>query len=165
MSRFIKKNFLILIFTLLGFLIGIFCFFLQNQTYIFRTEYEYSKYLNEDLTSHLNKDTAFLYLNQIVVRNYKTSIADTLQNKGIYRGELKIQLNYPTSSLEKTTISKGIINSKQITIIKIKGEQVKKSYSSIYYACSIGFFLAVVFRYFSSISKQTPIKEDITTPN
>lgn len=165
MSAFIKKNFLIVLLTFLGCLFGIFYFFTQSPIYIFRAEYQYSAESKENLPSHLKKDTAFLFQNKIVVRNYKTSIADTLQKNGVFRGELKIQLTNKTDFKEKIKISNKILSTNQAYIVRVKSESIAKQFHYIYYACFTGFFLGIVIQYFSSSNKPIPTKEDNTIPN
>lgn len=156
---------MVFLLTFIGSLFGVLYFIFQDPTYIFRIEYEYNNADKAAVPSFLKSDSALLHKSTIFVRNYKTSISDTLQNIGLTRGEVKIQMRHKTTHDEKIELFNDLTGTSLVHFLQLKAEVKKLPFQFIYYGSVAGFFLALILRYFSSNSNPKPKKTDIIIPN
>lgn len=145
MLSFFTKKTMLLTFLCIGTLIGAIRFFLDPSRTITRIEYVYPSSIENNLPAHLQKDTFFRFQDDLYVRNYPTSIGDTLRKKDIHCHELKIQSRDALTAKELKLLESQLIGFKEISINRIKHAGKIYATAHIYLWGIAGLFIAVLF--------------------
>lgn len=160
MFSFYKKNKLVLLSVLLGLIIGLVSFLADPSFCINRIEYTYPSGLKQDLPNHLSVDTFFRFDDETYIRNYTTSIGDTLQRLSISCGEIKIQSDHELSSEKLDEIEQKLFTVEfELNPIKKLGKVY--TFRKIYLGALSGLFVGIVLSLI--FNKIQPNKQPKTT--
>lgn len=144
MLSFLKKNKLLLLMTLIGTFVGFIGFLMSPPYSVVRIEYKYPKSIHQELPNTLQTDTFFVFKENFFIRNYRSSIGDTLGSLGLTCSEIKVQTRTELSENDLSSLKEQLFRNNEITFNPTK--RIGNSYSSnmIYLGSVSGFFLGVL---------------------
>jgi hypothetical protein len=110
---------------------------LSLSTDIWYLKYEYDVRDRSELPHHLTTDTVLVY-NGTTVRTFQASIADTLEEQGLKRSELKIYMDHPSNIEQAVSVTEGL-RPEQTNIVETRVMGNKKNKRPILYYLLFGF--------------------------
>lgn len=151
MIAFLKQHWISIGLFLISSIIGCVLFLKVAPLDIWLIEYEFETKVESELPEFEKVDTVFQF-NNIVCRNYTSSIADTLTEDGIRRHELKVYLSPP--SIDKVVeFSDDLLSSDKVHVLKHKFRERQRNKQVILYWALFGFFLGMVVELIISLKK------------
>lgn len=153
MQAFIHKNYIILLSTVLGCIVATVIFLREPIRRTYGVVYEFHLVDSISIPSVFHSDTLFSK-NSLVIRNFKTSYYDVLQEQGIRRGELKL---YSTHEMKPNQIEKFVSHideSGRISPIKVTTLSERKKYLPLLLYPLLGIFIGIVLEKTRTVLKQ-----------
>ncbi|PHR37179.1 MAG: hypothetical protein COA38_00375 [Fluviicola sp.] len=152
MIAFLKRHRISIGLLVLTSIIGFVLFMKVSPLDIWLIEYEFDTRVESELPKFEKADTVFQF-DDIMCRNYTSSIADTLIEEGIRRHELKVYLFQP--SKEKVIeLSDEILSSQNVRVLKHKFRETQKNKQVLLYWVLFGFFLGMVVEFIIALKKK-----------
>lgn len=142
-------------FALAGLLAGTFLVIRRSRTWIYRLEYTYPEHFREQLPAELARDTFFVACETIRLRNFTTSIADTLQSRGYRCGELKV---YSKENLDRASLERYFddrYKKSAISVYNIRFEKKNMRIQLILIYAVLGIFCGIIVRSFLAARAST----------
>jgi hypothetical protein len=158
LKDFFKKNSQLLIITALFTTVGFFYTNINKSCEVWRVRIEFNDSDTLYVPSKFRKDTFFID-NNVAVRAFYSSIADTLRNQGIFRTDLKLYLYNNLKHEDIDSIADALLENSKATVHEILHAQSIVSRERILYFALLGFFVGVVYERIVLFLRRKPQKK------
>lgn len=154
MIQFLKKHVISLVLLFISGIVGIALVFLQTPKDSWIVEYVFDTKSTELLPSFAKADTVFLF-EGILIRNYTSSIGDTLRSRSLSVYEIKVNIPAPSTKERVLDVSSRILKNDLIEIKDVRYRETQRDKAVFLYCVLFGFFLGMVVEFVGRL-KQHP---------
>lgn len=154
MITVLKKHALTLGLLFLSGLVGIVLVFLQTPKDSWLVEYGFDTKRAESLPAFAKADTVFLFEGKLI-RNYTTSIGDSLRDKSLSIHEIKITLPTPSTKKQVMELGTRVLDNEHIEVKNARYRETQRNKSLFLYCALFGLFLGMVAEFIRRL-KQHP---------
>ena len=154
MIQFLKKHVISLALLFISGIVGTALVFLQTPKDSWIVEYGFDTKSTELLPSFAKADTVFLF-EGILIRNYTSSIGDTLRSRSLSVYEIKVNISAPSTEKQVLEVAKRLLKNNEIEIKDVRYRETQRDKAVFLYCVLFGFFLGMVVEFVGHL-KQNP---------
>ncbi len=152
MFQFLKKHFTSLALLFISAIVGTALVFLQTPKDIWLIDYGFDAKKKEFIPNFVKADTVFLVEGKLI-RNYTTSIGDTLRHKSLSIHEIKVTLPNPSTEKQVSELSRRVLKNDHIEVKNVRFRETQRNKSMFLYSVLFGFFLGIVVEFIGRLKK------------
>ncbi len=119
MITFLKKHSISLALLFVSGIVGTVLVFLQTPKDIWLVEYGFSTRNTKVIPKFAQVDTVFLYEGNLI-RNYTSSIGDTLRSRSLSVYEIKVNISAPSTEKQVLEVAKRMLKNNEIEIKDVR---------------------------------------------